>query len=186
MRQYDLEKPIQPRRAANNDVRSAPKWSGLKREEQRRFSLRPTAFRTGPSLNRQARLGLVVAGVGLTLVVLLFFGPENVGSPGPKTTPNASPQVAQLGVLYISSKIQLNNGPVLAGLEGLFVTEVKPDSPASRAGVQSGDLITRMNDRFLQSDDSLLLLLSEYRPGDNVRLEVWRNGKPLQIMVTLG
>lgn len=81
-------------------------------------------------------------------------------------------------------------------LTGLRVIEVFPDSPAAMAGLRSkydprrtgGDLITKVNDRLIQSEGDLRLLLENSTPGQVVTLVVTsEHGNTFEIVpVTLG
>ncbi len=69
---------------------------------------------------------------------------------------------------------------------GVYVTEVTSGSPADRADIQAGDIITRIGDVPIDEDHSYINALFQYKPGEQVSVEVVRNGKTLQLEVTLG
>lgn len=69
---------------------------------------------------------------------------------------------------------------------GVYVTEVIPGSPAAQARLQQGDIITQIGDVQISSDNRFLNALFVYQPGDNVNLEVIRNGSQVELQVTLG
>ncbi len=73
--------------------------------------------------------------------------------------------------------------PVLLGVA--VVTQVVPDSPAERAGIQVGDMITAL-DGVTLVDASLAELVAGYRPGDVVTLTLLRGGREMDLNVTLG
>jgi S1-C subfamily serine protease len=66
------------------------------------------------------------------------------------------------------------------------VQQVVPGSPAAQAGIQPGDLITRVNGRALDAEHPLLSLLSKTRPGDKVSITVLRTAGEKTVTVTLG
>jgi serine protease Do len=68
----------------------------------------------------------------------------------------------------------------------IYVTDVVAGSPASQAGLHPGDLITRIGDVTIDENHSYINALFQYKPGDQVTLEVVRDGKTLQVQVTLG
>lgn len=69
---------------------------------------------------------------------------------------------------------------------GVYVTNVAANSPASQAGIQPDDIITRIGDTALDENHSFLNTLFTYKPGDTVTVVVVRNGQTLQLQVTLG
>ncbi len=70
--------------------------------------------------------------------------------------------------------------------DGIKVTGVYANGPASRAGLQVDDVITKVNNQIITDRGPLELQISQTRPGDTVELEVWRNGRPQIIEVTVG
>lgn len=69
---------------------------------------------------------------------------------------------------------------------GSYVTNIRPNSPASAAGLQVNDIITKIGESPLDGSHSYINTLFLYKPGDQVTLEVYRNGQPMQLQVTLG
>lgn len=63
---------------------------------------------------------------------------------------------------------------------------VSKDSPAAKAGLKIGDVILDVERDILDGTIDLGELLSEYRPNTMVTLRIWRNGKELDVPVTLG
>ncbi len=68
---------------------------------------------------------------------------------------------------------------------GAFVREVRPGTPADRAGVQVGDVISGINDFKIDTDHGLGSVLTNFNPGDTVTLHLLRNGNPLDVSATL-
>ena len=69
---------------------------------------------------------------------------------------------------------------------GALVSEVSPGTPAAKAGVQPGDVITEVNHRAIEGPSQLVTAVSSYDPGKAIDLNVQREGKPLTLSVTLG
>jgi 2-alkenal reductase len=69
---------------------------------------------------------------------------------------------------------------------GAYITRVSSGSPASQAGLQQGDIITRVGSVAMDATHSYLNTLYTYKPGDVVTLQVIRNGQATQVQVTLG
>ncbi|EPY9098363.1 serine endoprotease DegQ [Shigella dysenteriae] len=68
---------------------------------------------------------------------------------------------------------------------GAFVSEVLPDSGSAKAGVKAGDIITSLNGKPLNSFAELRSRIATTEPGTKVKLGLLRNGKPLEVEVTL-
>ena len=69
---------------------------------------------------------------------------------------------------------------------GASLAEVRAGTPAARAGLKNGDVITKFGDESVGSADELRRLVDSKQPGDKVELTVTRNGKTQTITVTLG
>lgn len=63
---------------------------------------------------------------------------------------------------------------------------VIPGSPAAKAGLASGDVITKVDDTAITSSDAFVSVISGYKPGQTVTLTVVSNGKTRTVKVTLG
>ena len=68
---------------------------------------------------------------------------------------------------------------------GVYVTDVAANSPASQAGLQQGDIITSLGGVSLDDTHSYINTLFSFKPGDNVKVDYNRNGKTIQVQVTL-
>jgi serine protease Do len=69
---------------------------------------------------------------------------------------------------------------------GVYITDVSSNSPASKAGLQVGDIITSIDQTALDETHAYINTLFQYSAGDSVTLTVNRNGHPIEIQVTLG
>ncbi len=74
----------------------------------------------------------------------------------------------------------LENGP------GVLVEDVIDEGPAAEAGLQRGDVITRVGDAEVASADALRYAISRYKPGAEVPLSVFRKGESRPMSVKLG
>lgn len=63
---------------------------------------------------------------------------------------------------------------------------VLPNSPAAKAGLQEKDVITKVDGTNVDEKHSLVSLLGQHQPGDQVSLTVVRDGKSINVRVTLG
>src|SRR5215211_962896 len=69
---------------------------------------------------------------------------------------------------------------------GVYITKVELGSPADQAGLKENDIITKVGDITLDETHSYVNSLFKYKPGDQIALEVMRDGKPTQLQITLG
>ncbi len=74
----------------------------------------------------------------------------------------------------------------LTGNTGALIASVTPDSPASRAGLKQGDVVTGVNGQPVETGSDLQVIVSEDAPGSKVQLDVMRNGHPETVDVTVG
>jgi putative serine protease PepD len=66
------------------------------------------------------------------------------------------------------------------------VPPITSGSPAAKAGLRAGDLITAIDGKLVTSTDAFIGTIDTYAPGNVVTLTVKRGGKTLQINATLG
>jgi len=59
------------------------------------------------------------------------------------------------------------------------------DSPADKAGLQAGDVITKLDDTSVDDEHDLQDIIQEYDPGDEVIVTYWRNGTTSTVTVLL-
>jgi serine protease Do len=69
---------------------------------------------------------------------------------------------------------------------GAIIAQVTPDSPASRAGLQNGDVIVAENGHKVLNGSELQVDVAETSPGNSITLGIVRNGEPQNIRLTVG
>lgn len=69
---------------------------------------------------------------------------------------------------------------------GAKVTGVSASSPAQRAGLRAGDIITAIEGQGVTSAEALIVAIRAHQPGENVRLSYQRDGQARQVSVKLG
>jgi serine protease Do len=69
---------------------------------------------------------------------------------------------------------------------GAIVSQVTPDSPASRAGLKSGDVLRELNGSKIVNGSALQVAVSQISPGNSIALGILRDGKPQTINVRVG
>ena len=68
---------------------------------------------------------------------------------------------------------------------GAVVHEVTEDAPAARAGIKAHDVITKVDDTVISSSEDLVKVISDTEPGSVLRFHVYRQGKEMEIDVTV-
>jgi serine protease Do len=69
--------------------------------------------------------------------------------------------------------------------EGALVAAVTDGSPADKAGITAGDVITKFGDHDIDSPKTLSFAVADQDPGSTARVHVWRNGKDKTLKVTV-
>ena len=91
---------------------------------------------------------------------------------------------------WLGVQMQLVTPPLakaigLAKPEGVLVDKVDSDSPASRAHIQQGDIVTKFDGAVLNTPRDLALAVANARAGDTADLTVWRNGSEQSVKITI-
>jgi serine protease Do len=74
----------------------------------------------------------------------------------------------------------------LPDASGAIVSQVSPDSPASRAGLKSGDVLRELNGKKIVNGSALQVAVSQVSPGNTISLGVLRDGKEQTLQVKVG
>jgi serine protease Do len=69
--------------------------------------------------------------------------------------------------------------------EGAVVTQVEPNSPASKAGLKTGDVITELDGKPVNDSGELQVEVGQKAPGTKISLGIIRDGKTENVPVTL-
>jgi len=88
---------------------------------------------------------------------------------------------AYLGIYPQDIDRNLAEAYKLARPQGALLTRVSPDSPAQKAGLQSGDIILQYNDVQIVRASDLLNLINRARPNDSFLADIQRDGKQMTI-----
>ena len=92
---------------------------------------------------------------------------------------------------FIGVQIQPVTGDVanavgLAKAEGALVAKVEPDTPAAKAGVRAGDVITALGGAPVTAPRDLSRKVADLSPGEKTKLTVWREGESRELAMTIG
>ncbi len=96
-----------------------------------------------------------------------------------------------LGVRYVQitadfatrNNLKVNDGAYIIGDQNNLA--VLPGSPAAKVGIQSGDIITKIDGKTIDKNNSLQSLVADKKPGDKVDLELLRGNDTKKLSVTL-
>ena len=69
---------------------------------------------------------------------------------------------------------------------GALVSSVEAGGPAALGGIVRGDVIVRFNERSIESSADLPRIVAAARPGSKVEVDIYRDGAPRALSVTLG
>ncbi|WP_194915305.1 S1C family serine protease, partial [Catenulispora rubra] len=91
---------------------------------------------------------------------------------------------AQIASLGVAQNGQSDTTTRTAG--GYKVQQVTSGAPADKAGLKTGDVITKIGDRLVYSYQDVAAAVRSHRPGDTVAITYTRNGSSTTVNVTLG
>jgi S1-C subfamily serine protease len=99
-----------------------------------------------------------------------------------------------IGIHYVQIDPQFAKENNLSVKDGALVQKdattsdpaVTPRGPAAAAGVQEGDIVTKLDDQTVDTLHPLDAILSHYSPGDTITLTILRDGQTITVKVTLG
>lgn len=70
--------------------------------------------------------------------------------------------------------------------QGAYLMEVIKGSPAEKAGLKEGEVITKFDGKELtEEEEKLATLINRKKVGDRVKLEVWRKGETREVSLVL-
>ena len=95
-------------------------------------------------------------------------------------TPGVTPEAVELLRRDMPRLRVAYRGPAFLGISpqnripGCYVGDVSPDSPAAKAKIRSGDVVTKFDGKPVSDFDELVLLIQDKQPGDKTKIEVLR------------
>ena len=97
-------------------------------------------------------------------------------------------------VHFLHPDVRPADGPAFFGVTtamapavwGAKVQAVLVGSPADKAGIKAGDVISEFDGNTVPDSRYLDLLIAHYSPGQRVRFKVWRDGQPEYLVARLG
>ncbi len=73
----------------------------------------------------------------------------------------------------------------LVDTRGVIVTQVLPGSPAKKAGIEVGDIITQVESYRINDDQTIIGVFQEFRKGQTITLHIIRDNKPMTVQMKL-
>jgi S1-C subfamily serine protease len=80
-------------------------------------------------------------------------------------------------------KLPVKSGAYVHSDQG---TPIMPGSPAEKAGLKNGDIITKVGGVNVGASGGVSSLVAEYAPGEKIEITVLRDGKSIMLQITLG
>jgi serine protease Do len=92
---------------------------------------------------------------------------------------------AHLGVAMKNVNEKLAKALGLGRPQGVFIDDVQMDSPAQRNGVMTKDVILSIDGAMVTRTNQVQALIAARSPGDSIVLQIWRDGRRLDVRVRL-
>ncbi|MCX7831178.1 MAG: PDZ domain-containing protein, partial [Acidobacteria bacterium] len=147
-------------------------------------NLKGEAVGINTAITRSDAMGRVVEGIGFAIPINLVKDEmEQLKTSGKVSRGYLGVQVGPVDAdakEYLKSKFDL----VLKG--GALVQKVDEKTPASRAGIQKGDIIVSVDGKEIKESKDLVKIISRYAPKKKVNIELYRDGKKKSVEVVLG
>src|SRR5947209_2388717 len=116
--------------------------------------------------------------------LLVALGPAHAQRAEPTRTDEE--KGPYLGVLFTSvSEALYDQLPQLPPNQGVLVTHVLPDSPASKAQIRKNDILLKYGDDKIRDCEDFANFIRSSKPDRKVTIQLLRGGKELSVDVTL-
>jgi serine protease Do len=103
----------------------------------------------------------------------------------PSLVQGRQPGHPYVGVCFRPIEDALATSPDLQGY-GIVVDRALPGTPAEKAGIQTGDVIEKVDGTSLNNGQTLGGVLQVHNPGDSVKFTTLRNGSTIDLTLTIG
>ncbi|MDR1463462.1 MAG: DegQ family serine endoprotease [Azoarcus sp.] len=94
-------------------------------------------------------------------------------------------QRGRLGIYIQEMSPELASSFGLDKARGALVAQVETGSAAERAGLQTGDVVLKVDGKEINESNELPRIVGDSQPGSKVRLEIWRDGKRREVTAIL-
>lgn len=148
------------------------------------INLKGEAVGINTAITRSDPMGRVVEGIGFAIPINLVKDEmEQLKTSGKVSRGYLGVQVGPVDAdakEYLKSKYNLE----LKG--GALIQKVDDKTPASKAGLQKGDIIVSVDGKEIKESRDLVKIISRYAPKKTIKIEFYRDGKKKSADVTLG
>ncbi len=100
------------------------------------------------------------------------------------TAINIASQIIKYGRAMIPF-IGIEMGQNTTNIPGVLISVVQKDYPADKAGIKSGDILTKFDGEPVRTNFELLAQMLRHNVGDSVQIDIYRNGSTINLNVTL-
>ncbi|MBP7074255.1 MAG: DegQ family serine endoprotease [Rhabdochlamydiaceae bacterium] len=186
--------PFQLQASVTAGVISALGRQGLKITDQEDFIQTDAAINPGNSGGPLLNLEGKVIGIN-TAIASRSGGYMGIGFAIPSNMARyVMDQLVQKGSVtrgFLGIELQTVDKEIAEGFnlpkaEGVLITSVAKNSPAEKAGLQTGDIILELNGKAVKSRDTFRNQISMMDPNSEAKLKVFRKGKMIPLTVKLG
>jgi len=143
----------------------------------------------GPLLNLNGKvIGINTAIVGLTggNIGIGFAIPINMAKAVyPQLMKGETVERGFLGLLPQNLTLSMAEQLGLKDAKGVIISEITEGSPADKAGLKHNDVILEFNGKPVESENEFRRNVALLKPGTNVEIVVWRDGKRKTLTATL-
>lgn len=116
----------------------------------------------------------------------LSFAPEGGGALPFSAIPRGGASGPYLGVRFEPVTPELAQAENLSVESGALIREVMANSPAASAGLKVGDIVQQVNGQTVDATHTLRDRVAAFQPQAEIALTVLRDGKAVEVKVTLG
>lgn len=136
----------------------------------------------GPLLNLKGQvIGINTAKIGAEGIEGIGFSiPINIVKDKIQTLSKPILMIGIAGVNVTDDLANRNNLPY-----GVYIKEIQPESPAEKAGIKIGDVITKFDGKTIKSIEELNAIKNSHNSGDIIAIELVRNNNSISVNLTL-
>lgn len=143
-----------------------------------------TAINPGNSGGPLINIGGQVIGIN-TLIYSPSGTNAGIGFAIPSDTAiNIASQIIKYGRAMIPY-IGIEMGQNTTNIPGVLISVVQKGYPADKAGIKSGDILTKFDGEPVRTNFELLAQILRHNVGDSVQIDIYRNGSTINLSVTL-